>query len=466
MTGLPQGWASAKIPDVLAELPTGNIIDQGWSPKCENFPSEKEETWGALKTTAIQDGRFEPQHTKQLPDHLEPKPALEVREGDLLMTCAGPRVRCGVICRVERVRPKLFISGKMYRFRPNPEVVDGDYLLGALRSPDLQLAIDQIKTGGSESGLNLTQDRFKSLTLPLPPLPEQRRIVRKLDTLSARSTTARTHLTAIERLVERYKVAVLGQLFGKSGSDPKPTEHLWAIPSNWSWKKVKDIGDVGLGRQRSPENHDGPFMRPYIRSANITWQGVDISDVKEMNFDAADFERFQLKPGDVLLNEGSGSAKEVGKPAIWRGEIPDCCYQNTVLRVQPRDCTSEYLYWYFLLTALSEGFVGDTKGVNIQHIGKNGLANFPIPVPPLDEQREIVRRIETAFAKIDRLAAEAAKALKLLGHLDQRILAKAFAGDLVPQDPTDEPAETLLARIHEARASAPKGKRGRKFGAS
>lgn len=204
MTGLPQGWASAKIPDVLAELPTGNTIDQGWSPKCENFPSENDDIWGALKTTAIQDGRFEPQYTKQLPEHLEPKPALEVREGDLLMTCAGPRVRCGVICRVERVRPKLFISGKMYRFRPNPEVVDGDYLLGVLRSPDLQVAIDQIKTGGSESGLNLTQDRFKSLSLPLPPLPEQRRIVRKLDTLSIRSATARSHLTAVETLVERY----------------------------------------------------------------------------------------------------------------------------------------------------------------------------------------------------------------------------------------------------------------------
>jgi type I restriction enzyme S subunit len=308
--------------------------------------------------------------------------------------------------------------------------------------------------------LNLADVR--QFEIPLPPLPEQRRIVRKLDTLSARSTTARTHLTAIEKLVERYKVAVLGQLFGKSGNDPKPTEHLWAIPSNWSWKKVKDIGNVGLGRQRSPENHDGPFMRPYIRSANITWRGVDISDVKAMNFDAADFERFQLKPGDVLLNEGSGSAKEVGKPAIWRGEIPDCCYQNTVLRVQPHACTSEYLCWYFLLTALSEGFVGDTKGVNIQHIGKNGLANFPIPVPPLDEQREIVRRIEAAFAKIDRLAAEAAKALKLLGHLDQRILAKAFAGDLVPQDPKDELAETLLARIRDARATAPKSRRGRK----
>jgi type I restriction enzyme S subunit len=81
---------------------------------------------------------------------------------------------------------------------------------------------------------------------------------------------------------------------------------------------------------------------------------------------------------------------------------------------------------------------------------------------PLEEQREIVRRIEAAFARIDRLAAEAAKALKLVGHLDQRILAKAFAGNLVRQDPSDEPAETLLARIREARAIAPKAKRGRK----
>jgi type I restriction enzyme S subunit len=189
---------------------------------------------------------------------------------------------------------------------------------------------------------------------------------------------------------------------------------------------------------------------------------VDTTDVKEMNFDAADFKRFELNVGDVLLNEGSGSAKEVGKPAIWRGEIPNCCFQNTVLRVQPRDCSSEYVYWYFLLTALSEGFVKDTKGVNIQHIGKGGLANFPIPLPPPEEQDEIVHRIETALTEIDRIAAEAEKALKLTDRLDERILAKAFAGELVPQDPNDEPASGLLDRIREARANAPKKTRPRR----
>jgi len=86
----------------------------------------------------------------------------------------------------------------------------------------------------------------------------------------------------------------------------------------------------------------------------------------------------------------------------------------------------------------------------------------PVPLPSFDEHHEIVRRIETAFAKIDRLAAEATKALKLLGRLEQRILARAFAGDLVPQDPTDEPAETLLARIREERLGQPAARRRRR----
>src|SRR5688572_16769003 len=123
---------------------------------------------------------------------------------------------------------------------------------------------------------------------------------------------------------------------------------LWPTPTSWEWTAVSSVGSVALGRQRSPSNHNGPHMRPYLRAANITWDGWDLSDVKEMNFDDADFSRFRLHPGDVLVNEGSGSAKEVGKPAIWQGQIENCCFQNTLVRVQPRACTSEYLYSYFL----------------------------------------------------------------------------------------------------------------------
>jgi type I restriction enzyme, S subunit len=129
-----------------------------------------------------------------------------------------------------------------------------------------------------------------------------------------------------------------------------------------------------------------------------------------MNFDEDDFTRFRFCLGDVLVNEGSGSAKEVGKPAIWRGQIKNCCFQNTLIRVQPIGCTSEYLHFYFLFTAQAERFVSSTQGVNIHHIGKNGLATFPIPVPPLPEQQRIV-------AKIDKLSSNSARVRDHLDHL-------------------------------------------------
>lgn len=103
-------------------------------------------------------------------------------------------------------------------------------------------------------------------------------------------------------------------------------------------------------------------------------------------------------------------------------------------------------------------------GSDLPHISGNDIATTPVPLPPPEEQHEIVRRIEAAFAWIDRLAAEAESARRLLDRLDQAVLAKAFRGELVPQDPADEPASVLLDRIRAERAAkgaVTKGRRGR-----
>ena len=118
------------------------------------------------------------------------------------------------------------------------------------------------------------------------------------------------------------------------------------LPPGWAQATMSDVAEVHLGRQRSPQHHSGDQMRPYLRSANVTWSGIDLGDVKEMNFDDADFERYRLRNGDLLLNEASGSSNEVGKPAVWRGEIDGCCFQNTLLRIQPRELDRRYVYWY------------------------------------------------------------------------------------------------------------------------
>jgi type I restriction enzyme S subunit len=76
-------------------------------------------------------------------------------------------------------------------------------------------------------------------------------------------------------------------------------------------------------------------MRPYMRAANVTWQGIDTTDVKEMDFTPAEYEVYALHRGDILLGEASGSSGEVGKSAIWRNDVPGACFQNTLIRVRP-----------------------------------------------------------------------------------------------------------------------------------
>ncbi len=333
-------------------------------------------------------------------------------------------------------------------------------------------ATDWMPFVGGTTRAKLTQAGLSQPEVPLPPLAEQLRIVAKLDALTARTGRARADLDRVPALAVRCKQAGLAAAFrggltaewrgGSHDETPSPSPGPWTLPGKWQWHAMADVGEVGLGRQRSPENHQGPNMRPYIRAANVTWGGLALDDVKAMNFDAADYETFKLSSGDVLINEGSGSASEVGKPAIWRGEIDDCCFQNTLLRVRPNLCSSEYLYYFLLYTARAGMLVKETQGVNIFHIGKAGLSRLQVPVPPRAEQAEIVRRLEHALLEIDRLAVEAAAARTLLVRLDQGLLAKAFRGELVPQDPADEPAAVLLDRIQAERAGAPLGGRRRR----
>ena len=142
-------------------------------------------------------------------------------------------------------------------------------------------------------------------------------------------------------------------------------------------------------------------MRPYLRAANVTWKGIRLEDVKEMNFADNDFETYRLEPGDILLNEASGSPNEVGKPAIWRGEIEGACFQNTLLRLRASAVDVGYLYWYCFFAALTGRFGEAGRGVNIRHLGKQGLMRFPIAVAPRLQQQRIVAAIEEQFSRLD-----------------------------------------------------------------
>lgn len=142
-------------------------------------------------------------------------------------------------------------------------------------------------------------------------------------------------------------------------------------------------------------------MRPYLRAANVGWSGLRLDDVKHMNFTDAELDTYRLQPGDLLLSEASGSPGEVGKPALWSGEIEDCAFQNTLLRVRAREHEPEFLLHYFRYMALSGRFVPEARGVGINHLGRSRLAGWMTPMPERHEQRRIVEVLEEHLSHID-----------------------------------------------------------------
>jgi type I restriction enzyme, S subunit len=196
-------------------------------------------------------------------------------------------------------------------------------------------------------------------------------------------------------------------------------------------------------------------MVPYLRAANVTWSGLDLSDVKQMDFRPAEQEVYRLRPGDILMSEASGSAGEVGKPAIWADEIPGCCFQNTLIRVRPPRGTTKFLYFQLLYFALSGRFLDDAKGVGIHHLGSERLSKIEVRVAPLVEQNRIVAAIEQNLSDIDAGVASLERVLANLKRYRAAVLKAACEGRLVPTEAElarqegreFEPGDVLLRRI-------------------
>lgn len=157
-------------------------IGQGWSPKCTRVSVKDDNTWAVITTTAIQPMKFSFEENKKLPNDLAPREQHELKVGDILITRAGPRSRCGVCCMVRKTKDHLLNCDKVYCLKVKESVVLPEYLEAVLNAPDFQKKIEFCKTGGSDSGVNLTQNRFLSIEVPVPNIPTQSTILSNIET--------------------------------------------------------------------------------------------------------------------------------------------------------------------------------------------------------------------------------------------------------------------------------------------
>lgn len=226
------------------------------------------------------------------------------------------------------------------------------------------------------------------------------------------------------------------------------TTNLPSLPEGWCWVSVEQAGEIRLGRQRAPQHHHGDHMRPYLRVANVYEDRLDLRDVKEMNFTPDEFVTYALLYGDILLNEGQ-SPELVGRPAMYRDEIPGCCYQKTLLRFRASPDVAAAFALSVFRSYLHSGRFRKSSSIttSIAHLAAERFIVIEFPLPPLAEQEAIVEIVEGQLSVVDHLEADIDAKLKKAQSLRQSILCHAFSGKLVPQDPNDEPASELLKRI-------------------
>ena len=237
---------------------------------------------------------------------------------------------------------------------------------------------------------------------------------------------------------------------------PKELDPLPRIPQEWVFLRLSDIAAVSSGmsvsKSREPEI---PIDIPYLRVANVQRGFLDLSEIKTMKIERSQFVSLQLRPWDVLFNEG-GDRDKLGRGWVWECQVPQCITQNHVFRASP---FRNNLEWSKYISRWGNSFgrdyfeKGGKQTTNLASINKTVLKALPVPYCSVAEQAEIIRILEKCLETTDGLESEIEAAFTRAEALRQSILKNAFSGRLVPQDPNDEPAAALLQRILAKKAS-------------
>lgn len=446
---LPYNWHAAAFGDVLADISNGIPAPQ--NKESIGIPVSRIETIAAGKVNLSKIG-----YVSNV-DEVEAERYL-LAPGDILFSHINSPTHIG--------KTAIFRSGKLYhgtnllRIKTERSVCTPEYFEYYCRyfrsvgefSINAQHAVNQ-------SSLN--QKKIKAFLLPLAPLAEQTRIAAKLDELLAQVDTLKARIDGIPALLKRFRQSVLAAAVSGRLSEDWRVQHSLA---EWRISTFGDEGAVSGGLTKNAKRSELTLEKPYLRVANVHANKLSLGDVTHIGLTDKEFEKTRLLAGDILIVEGNGSLEHIGRAAIWNDEIPDCSHQNHLIRWRPIGGMQPRFALYQLLSPQGRKqlieVAKSTTGLHTLSISK--VSALVLPAPEEDEQTEIVRRVEQLFAFADQLEARIGAAQTRIDRLTQSILAKAFRGELVPQDPNDEPASVMLERIKAQRAAAPKAKRGRR----
>jgi type I restriction enzyme, S subunit len=347
-----------------------------------------------------------------------------------------------------QVSGKCWVNNHAHVLQVIEKVADQRYVSAFLNSFDYTGYVS------GSTRLKLTQALMKSIPVALAPLNEQKRIADKLDRLLAKVDACRERCDRIPLILKRFRQSVLAA--ATSGELTEDWREQHRLLFEWEPVKFGNIGEVAGGLSKTPKRSILEMRKPYLRVANVYANRLELDDVAEIGLSEAEYTKTKLVIGDLLIVEGNGSLDQIGRAAIWNGKIANCVHQNHIIRWRADGSTLPKFALFWLLSPLGRSSLVDvassTSGLHTLSISK--VSALSLMLPTIDEQQEIVRRVEKLFAFADRLESRYQTARAKCDQLTPALLEKAFQGELVPQDPNDEPASVLLERIKSLRSNA------------
>jgi type I restriction enzyme S subunit len=448
MAQLPDGWSVASVDDVILHIrngfPTSQYRDDVGIPHLRPMNVSRK-------------GRLVLEDVKYVADDR----GLRLLPGDVLFNNTNSAELVGKTAVIDVDMPLTF-SNHMTRLRP-AEGVSGRFVAYQLHYLWMVGYFARISTQHVNQA-SVSSSRLRRIEIALPPAEEQLRVVAEADRHLVRLDEAEEALQRSAERIAQYRRTVLadavsGRLLAATSAEADRIakrgikgETATDLPPGWTWTRVDEAGEVRLGRQRAPKYERGEHPTKYLRVANVFDDSIDYSDILEMNFTPAEQAIYRLRPGDILLNEGQ-SVELVGRAAMFRGEVADICFQNTLIRFRATDAVApEYALLVFRHYFYSGRFSRIAKwSTNIAHLGATRFAALEFPLPPRSEQERIANeavRLLLAGKEQTDLANE----LKpRLWQLRRTILERAVTGQLMPQSGTDTSSIVLLRTITTAR---------------
>jgi type I restriction enzyme, S subunit len=502
-TALPDGWGVSQIGDIA--VVTDYVANGSFASLRENVKYLKEPGYAVLIRTTDHNKGWNGDYVYMDKHAYEFLAKSVVKPGDIVVSNVGEP---GQVFRAPDLKMPMTLGPNSILLKPIGDQIEKGFLENFLKSPYGQQLIHGITSATTQRKFNKTE--FRRLKIPIAPSAEQKRIVEKVEELLARNNAARDRLAKVPLILKRLRQSVLaaacsGRLtadWREKNRDLESAETLLeniqerrlqqantpsqrqkineiysyqkegdshSLPENWRYlalDKLCESFQYGTSKKSEPSGKVAVLRMGNIQDGEIDWSDlVYTSDDEEI-------EKYKLNPRDVLFNR-TNSPELVGKTAIYRGDRP-AIFAGYLIKIHNfKELDSRYLN-FCLNMIYAKGFClkAKTDGVSQSNINAQKLGKFEVPFCPLEEQLEIVRRVEAMFKLADVIEKRVSAATMRAEKLTQAILVKAFRGELVSTEAelarrdgrSYETASELLARIKsekDAKQTSQKARRNR-----